>query len=506
VFVPSFAYEPKSMVVPSSACKPCSMFVPSSDLVSYSDDDNEDENPPLPAHPAPDESFEPEPALAPPLPRWVHSTWEETGDLVDDPSDKCQTCSQFQQAHSLFAQVLETHDPKTFAKASDHPDWDTKMNEEYHSLMENDTWDLVPLPKGRKLVRCKWVYRTMYVSDGSVERHKAHLVAKGFSQVEGIDYHETFFPIAKINSIHLFLALDASHKWEVHQMDVKYAFLHGYLKEEIYVEQPPGYVQNDSSLVCHLKKSLYGLKKDPRAWYAEMDTFLIATGFFRCHPDPNVYTKKLWSHLIILVLYVDDLILTGRDSKLLNHVKTSLKKKFEMKDLGFLHYFLGLQFLQTNEGIFLSQSNYACDLLHHFHMDDCKPNPSPFQYGVKLTTTYTSLEVDATLYRQLVGSLLYLTHTYPDLSFVVGLVAQYMQMPHEIHWKEAKSILFYVRGTVQFEIHYNSGGTPLLFGFTDSYWYGDPDDRMSTTGYLFILGWPVSWACKKQQSISLSLA
>ena len=137
-------------------------------------------------------------------------------------------------------------------------------------------------------------------------------------------------------------------------MDVKSTFLHGDLQEEIYMEQPPGYVQNDSSLVCHLKKSLYGLKQAPRAWYAKMDNFLIAIGFSRFHFDPNVYTKKVGSHIIILSLYVDDLILTRSDPKILNHVKTNLKNKFEMTDLGFLHYFLGLQVLQTNEGIFIS--------------------------------------------------------------------------------------------------------------------------------------------------------
>jgi hypothetical protein len=137
------------------------------------------------------------------------------------------------------------------------------MNEEYRSLMANDTWDLVPLQKGRKLVISKWVYKTKYASDGSVDRHKARLVAKGFSQVEGIDYNETFSPLAKMNSICLVLSLTASHKWEFHQMDVKCAFLHDDLKEEIYMEQPPGYVQNESSLVCHLKKSLYGLKQSP---------------------------------------------------------------------------------------------------------------------------------------------------------------------------------------------------------------------------------------------------
>jgi hypothetical protein len=244
-------------------------------------------------------------------------------------------------------------------------------------------------------------------------------------------------------------------------MDVKSAFLHVDLKEEIYMEQPPSYLQNDSNLVFHLNKSLCGLKKAPRAWYAKMDNFLIAIGFSRCHFDPNVYTKKVGSYLIILVLYVDDLILTSSDPKLLNHVKTSLKKKFEMTDLGFLHYFLGLQVLQTNEGIFLSQSKYACDLLCRFHMDDCKPTTSPFQSGVKLNSTCTSPEVDATLYPQLVGSLLYLTHTHPDLSFDVGIVARYMKTPHESHWKETKRILHYV--CVQFSSGYITVQGRLLY-------------------------------------------
>jgi hypothetical protein len=140
-------------------------------------------------------------------------------------------------------------------------------------------------------------------------------------------------------------------------------------------------------------------------------------------------------------------------------------------------------------------------------MDDCKPTPSPFQSGVKLSATCTSPEVDATLYRKLVGSLLYLTHTRPDLSFAVGLVSRYMQTPHESHWKAAKRILCYVRGTIQFGIHYSSRGTPLLVGFTDSNWVGDPDDHKSTTGYVFNLSsGPVTWACKKQQAITLSSA
>eukprot|EP00253_Pinus_taeda_P010442 PITA_10442 len=231
-------------------------------------------------------------------------------------------------------------------------------------------------------------------------------------------------------------------------MDVKSAFLHGDLHEEIYMEQPIGFIQTDPSLVCRLKKSLYGLKQAPRAWYAKMDSFLLESGFSRCYSDNTVYTKKVGNSLIILVLYVDDLILT-----------------------------------------------------------DCKPAPSPFQSGVKLSVSCTSPEVDATLYRQLVGKLLYLTHTRPDLSFAVGLVARFMQNPRESHWKAAKRILRYVRGTVQFGIHYSAKATPLLVGFTDSDWAGDPDDRKSTAVYVFTLGsGPITWACKKQDAISLSSA
>jgi hypothetical protein len=162
-----------------------------------------------------------------------------------------------------LAQVSDTRDLETFVEASRHPCWDTIMNGEYRSLMTNDTWDLVHLPKGRKIVICKWVYKTKYALDGSVEIHKAQLIAKRFFQVEGIDYNETFSLVAKMNSIQLVLSLVASHRWEVHQMDAKSVFLHGDLQEKIYMEQPLGYVHNDSSLFSHLKKSLYGLKQAP---------------------------------------------------------------------------------------------------------------------------------------------------------------------------------------------------------------------------------------------------
>eukprot|EP00253_Pinus_taeda_P035633 PITA_35633 len=252
-----------------------------------------------------------------------------------------------------------------------------------------------------------------------------------------------------MNSICLVLSLATSFKWEVDHRDVKSTFLHGDFHEEIYMEQPNGFIQIDSSLVCWLNKSLYGLKQAPPAWYAKMDSFLLETGFSRCHSNNIVYTKKVGKYLIILVLYVDDLILTGSDPNLINNVKSSLKKKFEMTDLGHLHYFLGLQVLQSKEDISLSQSKFAYDLLCHFHMEYYKTTPSPFQSGAKISVTCTSPEVDATLYQ----------------------------------------------------------ASPLLGGFTDSDWASDLDDRKSTASYVFTLGsGPVTWACKKQSAISLSSA
>eukprot|EP00253_Pinus_taeda_P030683 PITA_30683 len=431
-------YEPSLMDVPP-------LSIPStSENISSSDDDSEDENPPPPSQ---------DPPSAPQLPKWVYATQDVAGALASDPTDMQHTHSQFDRASSLLAQDLENYDPDSFAEASGHLDWDVAMNEEYRSLLANDTRDFFPLPKGRKLLRCKWVYRTKYGTDGKFDKHKACLVAKGFSQVEGIDYTETFSPVAKMNSIHIVLSLATSFKWEFHQMDVKSAFLHGDLHhEEIYIEQPAGFIQKDSSLVCWLKKSLYGLKQAPHAWYAKMDSFLLDTGFSKCHFDNTVYTKKVGKSLIILVIYVDDLILTGIDSNLINHVKSSLKKKFEMTSLGHLHYFLGLQVLQSKE-----------------------------------------------------GKILYLTHTRPDLSFAVGLISRFMKNPHESHWKATKRILHYVRGTVQFGIHYNAEESPLLVGFIDSDWAGDLDDQKSTASYVFALGsGSITWACKKQSATSLS--
>jgi hypothetical protein len=232
------------------------------------------------------------------------------------------------------------------------------MQEEYNSILENQTWDLVPLPSGRKLVRCIWFYMTKSATDGQISRYKAKLVSKGFQQVHGIDYGETFAPVVKMDSIQLALAIVATKGWKFHQMDMKNAFLHGDLSEEIYMEQPQGFM-HDSSLVCRLKKSLYGLKQALRAWYAKMDSYMLSQKFVRFKSDSNVYMLRTVDSLLLLVMYVDDLLITGCSTSTIVVVKRILHDRFLMTSMGLLHLFLGFEIIQDASGIKLSQAKYA---------------------------------------------------------------------------------------------------------------------------------------------------
>ena len=260
-------------------------------------------------------------------------------------------------------------------------------------------------------------------------------------------------------------------------MDVKSDFLNANLSEEIYMQQPPGFITSKtSSLVCKLHKSLYGLKQAPRAWYEKIDTYFLSNSFKRCVSDPNLYVKNIGDDILIIVLYVDDLIITGSQLISIQKLKENLRKEFEMTDLGLLHYFLGLQIWHMADGIFLSQPKYASDLLARFKMSDCKACASPFQSGVKLIVDCTTPLVDATLYRQLIGSLIYLTHSRPDISFAVSMVSRFMQKPHESHWLAAKRILRYIQGSMHYGVFYSSNTNVSLLGYTDSDWAGDCSD------------------------------
>ena len=309
-----------------------------------------------------------------------------------------------------------------------------------------------------------------------------------------------------MSTIRLVLALAAQFNWTVHQMDVKSAFLNGDLQEEVYMTQPPGFkVANQSQKVCRLVKALYGLKQAPRAWYMKIDKYLTDHGFQRSPSDANLYIKHTGDDILFVVVYVDDLIITGSSAHLIHGIKQDLCSTFDMTDLGLLHYCLGVEVWQTENNIFLSQSKYARNLVERFRMQDCKPTTTPMEPGLKLSAQSSSPLVDETLFRQLVGSLIYLTATRPDISFAVSYISRFMSAPKADHWIAAKRVLRYVRGTLDYGLLYTRSSDPTLSGYTDSDWAGSVDDRKSTAGYVFSLGsGAITWASKKQQAVALS--
>ncbi|VVA34051.1 Hypothetical predicted protein, partial [Prunus dulcis] len=264
--------------------------------------------------------------------------------------------------------------------------WREAMDNEIKSIEKNQTWELTDLPKGKQTIGVKWVFRTKLNKKGEVDKHKARLVAKGYKQKHGIDYKEVFAPVARHDTIRLVISLAAQNSWQIFQLDVKSEFLHGNLQEEVYIDQPPGYERKGKEeKVFKLKKALYGLKQAPRAWYSRIDAHFAKLGFHKCPFEHTLYVKTEEEGKILMVcLYVDDLIFTGSDAKMFDEFKKSMMMEFEMTDLGLMHYFLGLEVIQTTAGNFIYQKKYAQDILNRFQMDDCKPFGTPAEHGLKL--------------------------------------------------------------------------------------------------------------------------
>eukprot|EP00253_Pinus_taeda_P023759 PITA_23759 len=334
--------------------------------------------------------------------------------------------------------------------------------------MKNDVWEVVPRPEGKSVVTSRWLYKVKHAADGKIEKFKARFVARGFSQVEGVDYEETFAPVARYTSICSIISIAAEMGWKIHQMDVKTAFLNGFIQEEVYIEQPQGFeVHGKESHVCRLKKAVYGLKQAPRAWYSRIDTYLQGMGF----------TKK----------------------RLIEHCKRDLATEFEMKDIGLMQYFLGLEVWQEEGHFFLGQGKYIVDILSRFHMEDCRPMSTPMITNCKKLHASDFELVDPTLYRQLIGSLMYLANTRPDICFAVNTMSQFMCEPRKVHWVAAKHILRYLQGTVDYGLDYRQGDGVRLVGYTDSDWAGCASNRKSTSGCCFGLGSAVvPWFSQKQ--------
>ncbi|TYK12007.1 copia protein [Cucumis melo var. makuwa] len=425
---------------------------------------------------------------------------------LQDIYDETEELSQSFNNLTLFCLFADS-EPLNFEEASQNDKWKIAMDEEIKAIKKNDTWELSTLPNGKKAVGVKWVFKIKRNEKGEVERYKARLVAKGYSQRKGIDYDEVFAPVARLETIRLLIALAAQNNWKIFQMDVKSAFLNGYLEEEVYLEQPPGYsVKGQEDKVLKLKKALYGLKQAPRMWNSRINKYFLDNGYLRCPYEHSLYIKvNGHGDILVVCLYVDDLIFTGNCASMFEDLKKAMTQEFEMTDIGLMSYYLGIEVKQSEEGIFISQERYTREILEKFNMMNSKPVATPIETGTKLSKHEEGDDVDPSYFKSLVGSLRYLTCTRPDILFSVGLVSRFMESPTTTHLKVAKRILRYLRGTLDYGLFYSSSKEFKLEGYCDSDWAGDTNDRKSTSGYVFFIGnTAFTWSSKKQPIVTLS--
>ena len=282
------------------------------------------------------------------------------------------------------------------------------------------------------------------------------LVVKGYAQIYGVDFSETFAPVARMETIRMLLALVAQNGWILHQMDVKSAFLNGFLEEEIFVEQPEGFVcQGQEDKVYRLIKALYGCRQAPRTWYSRIDTHMLNLGFTKSLSEATLYVKKADGEILIVSLYVDDLLVTGSSLNQIEKFKDEMKNVFEMTDLGQMTFFLGMEVQQNNDEIFICQKKYAKEILMKFHMEECKVTSTPMNNKEKFCEKDGAPKVDEELYRSLIGCLMYLTTTRPDIMNAVSILSRYMHCASQIHFQAGKRILRYVKGTTDYGVKFS---------------------------------------------------
>ena len=410
------------------------------------------------------------------------------------------------------------NDPETFSQAMSSKEsnsWYNAMKEEMNSMASNRVWDLVELPDGIKAIGCKWVFKTKKDSLGNIERHKARLVAKGFTQREGIDYTETSSPVSKKDSFRIIMALVAHFDFDLHQMDVKTAFLNGNLEEEVYMKQPEGFSSSEGEhLVCKLKKSIYGLKQASRQWYLKFHEVITSFGFEENIMDQCIYQKVSGSKICFLVLYVDDILLATNDKGLLYEVKQFLSKNFDMKDMGEASYVIGIKIhRERSRGILgLSQETYINKVLERFNMKNCSPSVAPILKGDRFDLNqcpkndFEREHMKNIPYTSAVGSLMYAqVCTRPDIAFAVGVLGRYQSNPGIDHWRAAKKVMRYLQGTKDYMLMYRRTYSLEVIGYSDADFAGCVDSRKSTCGYIFKLAdGAVSWRSAKQTLTSTS--
>ncbi|KAE8237380.1 hypothetical protein A4X06_0g9247 [Tilletia controversa] len=415
-----------------------------------------------------------------------------------------------QGARTLDGQLLE---PTTFAQAlsrEDRADWKASMDDEYKSLIEMGTWELCHPPAGRKLIGCRWVYKVKTDPEGRAIRKKSRLVAQGYTQVEGIDYDETFAPVARLSALRMMVTLAVQLGLRLHGMDVKTAYLNGELDVDIYMKQPPGY-DDGTGRVCRLLRTLYGLKQSGRYWYHKLRDRLIAAGYAQLKSEPCLFFKQTSQGPTIILVYVDDVAIAAPNEEAVAEVKRQFTSWFKMTDNGPLTSMLGIRILRSRCGqvATMNQAGYIDQVLQRYGMEACKPSDTPMSesfknIGPREGSTATTHERH--YFAALIGCLLWLAQgTRMDIAFAVGKLARFMGNPSDEHVSAAKRVLRYLAGTRELGLRFRHTDLAQLVGYSDSDHGADVSTRRSVTGYVFYLhGNPVTWRSKLQDTVSVS--
>ncbi|GJS25825.1 putative ribonuclease H-like domain-containing protein [Tanacetum coccineum] len=438
--------------------------------------------------------------------KWTDS--HPLDNIIGNPSRLVSTRKQLatDALWCFYNSVLSKVEPKNFTSAVTEDCWFQAMQEEIHEFDRLDVWELVPPPDSAMIIALKWIYKVKLDEYGDVLKNKARLIAKGFHQEEGLDFEESFAPVARLEAIRIIIANVASKNMTVYQMDVKTAFLNGELKEEVYVYQPEGFVDPERPHhVYRLKKALYGLKQAPRAWYDTLSKFLLAQGFSKGVVDPTLFIQKTGKHTLHVQIYVDDIIFASTDPKDCDRFSNEMSSKFQMSMMGQISFFLGLQISQNPRGIFINQSKYANEILKKFDLHKSDPVDTPMVERTKLDEDLSGTPVDQTKYRSMIGSLMYLTASRPDLVFAVCMCARYQSRPTKKHLEAVKRVFRYLQGTINMGLWYPKDTAMALTAYADADHAGCQDTRRSTSGSAQFLGDKlVSWSSKKQTSTSIS--
>ncbi|KAK8952504.1 hypothetical protein KSP39_PZI004609 [Platanthera zijinensis] len=385
--------------------------------------------------------------------------------------------------------ISATTTPRSYQEALAIPHWKMAMDEEMTTLTERGTWTLVPPPFDTDVVGCRWVFVVKFGPDGTVDRYKARLVAKGFTQTYGVDYFDTFSPVARLSTIRVLLSVAVNKDWPLSQLNIKNAFLYGDLQEAVYMEQPPGYVAQGETRVCRLQKAIYGLKQSPRAWFEKFSGIVTAVGFARSSADHSLFIRKTSLGLVVLAVYVDDILLTGDDQEGVALTKRHLRQHLVTKDMGSPKYFLGIEISRKPNSLVISQRKYALDILKEAGLTGAKPARCPMAVGEDKTWTDDSpLLSDVSRYRRLVGKLIYLTVTRPDIFYAVGKVSQFMQAPRECHLQSALRILEYVKAAPGKGLLFQKNDHLRVEAYSDASYADDKGDHKSTSGFCTFVG------------------